>query len=340
MNIFKTIGDALKKITTSKDKIEGINKQDILDLIDNNIVLLQTVIDTFDNHSDIFKYIQKNLLPASGSNKENHDNFSMYHDYFKQLSPIARRAETTLIFKSIRDAVGYILTDHNKIRDTFDSLFNQGTDVSEITIEQLKLSHATIFGFINLSALLCDWFCFIYTSLVGNPEDKLRVPAYRIQVIMTSTDSVAKFVSDVVNRGAHKDILDVLAEIKSKGDVTLYTENASLDTYANINDYPGALNFMGSFAKILIGGIGVGLLLKKVNPILFVREFFTQRAHEQYKRNIATRDWMATKTAILQMDMANVDPSSPEYQKLVNVLSKYSDIIAEFDKKISEYENS
>lgn len=326
MGIFKTISDMIGSVVRGKDKVKGIDKNDILNLIDNNLISLNTVVNTYKDNPDIFSYIQKTLLPANGSNRDNVYLRQLYDSYYLELNPSARSAETTMILKSLNDAAVLAIADHTKIRDNFTTLFNQGTDVSEIHLEQLKLSHAAIFGYINLSALLADWFIFFYTSVVGHAGEALRVPAYREQVIKTSSALVASFVSDVISRGSSKSILDVVSGIRSKGDVLLYSDAASLDTYANINDYPGAMKLFDSRAGF--------------QPILWVREWFSLYAHDKYKRNITLRDWMITKTAVLRMDMQSVDTNSPEYQRQLSILNKYSDEIAKLDKKIAAYENS
>lgn len=332
MNIFKTIGDTLTTVASEKDGVKSVNKGDILALIDNNCVVLKAIIEVYDENRDVINYIRNTLIPANGTNKANAELLGMYQGFVKELTPPTRRVESTLLFKSIRDAAVLALDDHHKLRDNFPTLFDQGTDVSSIKLEQLKLSHAAIFGFINLSALMCDWFSYFYTALIGNPSEAIRFPAYRSQMIRSSSQSVARFVSDITNRGARRDIMDVLEGIKTKGDMTLYTSAATLDTYANINDYPGAMNFLGAAVGWMFGGV------RRINPVLFIRSLFTSGAHAKYKRNVANRDWLVTKTAILRMDMSGVSPDSPEYQHQLEVLSKYSDIISALDKEIAEYE--
>lgn len=325
-NIFKTIGDTLSGLFKGSTKAEGVDKTDILNLIDNNLVLLKVVINTFNDNLDVMKYIKTTLIPQSGLNKDNLGLRDLYSAFAKELTNTGRIAENKLIFQSIRDAAVLALADHEKLRDNFTSLFDQGTDVSEIQIEQLKLSHAAIFGYINLSTLMCDWFCFFYTNLIGQPGETIRVPAYREKIIKSSSRVVAEFVSDVLARGTQRGIVDVVSGIRAKGDVTLYSDAATLDSYANINDYPGAMKLFDNFSVF--------------QPILLVREWFTLRTHNKYKRNVALREWMLTKTYVLRMDMNGIDPDSPEYQRQLAILNKYSDEIAKLDKLISEYENS
>lgn len=336
MNIFQTISDGLARLLKGQKKPDGVDKSDILQLIDNNLILLKTVINTFDSNPEVIKFIQSKL--TSVGSKDNTILNSLYFEYTKELAYLGKNAEKNSIFSSIRQTAAICLLDHQKIRDNFATLFNQGTDASEIQLEQMKLSHAAVFGFINLSTLLCDWFCYFYTSVVGQPGEVLRVPAYRDQMIKTSSKTVAAFVNDTLVRGTRKSILDIISDIRKNGDVTIYSDAATLDTYANVNDYPGATEFFGGFAGFISDA--VGLLFNSMHPILFLRELFTQMNHNKYKRNLALREWMITKTAVLQMDLNNISQDAPEYQRQLSILNKYSDEIAKLDKVISQYENS
>lgn len=324
MNIFKSISDFFSNLVSSK-KEDTAKKSDILGLIDNNLSYLKLVSETIVSNQDILNYIQTNLFKAVGSHalEENVEMKARYDAYVKALSPNGRRLEDKSMFGTIYQTAIIALDDHQKLRDNFESLFNQGTNPTDIEIEQLKLSHAAIFGYINLSNLMCDWFCFVFGGIVGNTDETLRIPAYRDVIIKQSISTVGDFVNSVLARGKSKSILDVVANIKEKGDVVLYTNSASLDTYANIRNYPEAVSLFGGF-----------------QPIMWIHDYLAMRSYNQYKRNQAMRDWMQAKVALLRMDMSKVDPTSQEYQKLLAILNKYSDFIAEYDKKIAKYENS
>jgi len=122
-------------------------------------------------------------------------------------------------------------------------------------------------------------------------------------------------------RGTNRNIIMVVQNIRKIGDVALYTDAATLDTYANINDYPGVSRFMASF-----------------NPILFIRDALTILSNYFYKRNLTMRDWILAKIMILRMDMQRMDPQAPEYQRQQEIVQRYSDKLADFDKKIASYE--
>lgn len=322
MGIFKNIAAVFDKLRGRKQD-GGVNKNDILSLIDNNLVLLRTVINTVSENADLLTYVRNNLLRSTGTDAENAALYALYDQYVKALSPMGRRLEADALLSSIYQTALAAITDHEKLRDNFASLFNQGTDAAQVQMEQLKLTHAAIFGYINLTSLMCDWFCFFVGGIIGQPDEALRTPAYRDQIIRTSAGTVASFVNGVLARGSTKSIIDVISDIRSKGDLVMYSESAALDTYANINDYPSAMQFFGSF-----------------QPIMFFHDRLTMWAYNKYKRNQVMRDWLITKVAVLRMDMANVDPNSAEYQKKLAMLNKYSAYIAELDKKISAYEKS
>ena len=326
MDVFRTISDTLAGIFKRHTHADPINKNDVLDLIDNNIVVLRLVTTIFVEHKSLFTYIQNELLPANGSNKANDTLRQLYVSYVSNLKGVAQQQEHSGLLRSISLSAKLLLADHEGMRANFDALFKDGTDEGEISLEQMKLSHAAIFGFINLSSLLADWFCFFVGQLEGAPGESMRVPAYRIGVIRDSGKTVAEFVTDVLQRGPSRGIVSLVQTVRSAGDVAIYTNAATLDSYANINDYPGVKKFMGSFSAF--------------QPILWVREKIGSFARAKYKRNLAMREWVQAKLVILQMDADRMDPNSPEYQRQKQILQRYSDELARLDAQIDRYEQS
>lgn len=317
MNAFEALSATLTTAAAQRAP-DPIDKNDILNFIDNNLITLKSIVSTCDENSQVMAYLQTVL-----SQTDNADLKVLYLAYTKQLATPARSLEKLQIFRSIQAAAKLTIGDHERLRDQFADLFNQGTDIGDITIDQMKLSHAAIIGYLNLASIMADWFCFFYTAVAGCPDDLIRVPRYRENVIRESSARVADFVNDVLLRGTSRDFLSVIQSIRRRGDVALYTKAATLDTYANINDYPGISRFISTFNVF--------------QPILWVREFFTTRTHLKYKRNIALRDWMVTKTAILKMDLQKSNSDSPEYIHMQHVLQKYSDLIADLDRRINAY---
>jgi hypothetical protein len=324
MDIFRTISNSIADIFKKHKSADPVNKNDILDLIDNNLIALRLVVSTYEGNMTLFDSIRKDLFPDNGSNKDNSVLSTFYTRYLKNLNTTATRLESSHLLCSMYSAAKIILADHEVMRTNFDLLFKDGTDDGEITLEQMKLSHAAIFGFINLSSLLADWFCFFIGQFVGQSDDTPRVPAYRLKVVADSSDTVASFVSDVLQRGASRGIVSLVQDVRKTGDVSIYTESTTLDSYANINDYPGIMRLMNPFAHF--------------QPILFLREAFSYIPRLQYKHNLAMREWIQAKLVVLQMDINRIDPQSPEYQHQQQILQRYSDELAKIDAKIAHYE--
>jgi hypothetical protein len=320
MDVFKTISEKITGMVKTHKTPEAIDKNEILNLIDNNMIALKVVTDTYDANADLFTFIQTDLLTTF---KDNAMMQTYYRAYQSGLNSIAKQQENNGLLKSLSTAATLVMADHVQMRDQFVSLFNDGTDVGDITLEQMKLSHAMLLGFINLSNLLTDWFCFFVGSLHGQTTTGVRFPPYRETMVRDSTATVADFVNDVLLRGTSRNIITVVKSIRKIGDVALYTKAATLDTYANINDYPGLSRFMRSFS-----------------PILFIRETLGSISHWFYRRNLTLRDWMLAKTMVLRMDMQKIDPNAPEYQKQQQIVQRYSDLLATLDKQISAYEKA
>ena len=324
MDIFKSISDTISGIFKRNKKIDPIDKQGILNLIDNNLITLRVVVETYEQNPDLFKFIQSDLLSANGANKDNRELRSLYDTYLSSLTQYSRQQESSGILRSVYTAAKLVLADNQSIRDNFDLLFKDGTDVGDIALEQLKLSHAVVFGFINLSNLLADWFCFFIGQLAGQPGEALRVPGYRVQMIRSSSKTVADFVNDVLIRGTSRNLITLVQSVKKTGDVAIYTESSTLNTYASINDYPGVVHLIQIFDHF--------------QPMLWLREVFLNLARTRYKRNLALREWVQAKIVILQMDADRMDPNSPEYVKQIRILQRYSDELSKLDRKISDYE--
>ena len=324
MDIFQSVSNTISGIFKRNKQADPVDKQDILNLIDNNILVLRLVVDTYEKAGNLFRYFQTDLLSANGANKDNTELRTLYEEYFSGLNSVARQNENSAMLRSVYIAARLTLNDNQVIRDNFDLLFKEGTNVGDISIDQMKLSHATVFGFINLSGLLADWFCFFVGQVAGNSAEIQRVPAYRIEVVRNSGKTVADFVNDVLVRGTSRNIISVVQSLKSTGDVAIYTSSSSLNTYANINDYAGIAKFIGIFDNF--------------QPILWVRGLFGRYTRWKYKRNLAMREWIQSKIVILQLDADNTDPALPVYQKQLRVVQRYSDELAKLDRKISDYE--
>jgi len=324
MNIFRAVSDAISSIISSHKKVDPINKNELLDLIDNNIVALRIVVSTYESDPKVFEYIKKELFTSLKTNKDNGQLFEFYNNYVKNLSYSVKQLETKAILLSICETAKIILKDHEDIRNKFDVVFKDGTGEGDISLEQIKLSHATVFGFINLSSVLADWFCFFMGQITSTSGESPRIPEYRINVVRESGKSIADFVNDVLQRGPNRGILSVVQSIKDSGDVAIYIDSVTLDTYADIKDYPGVAHLMmNPFTHF--------------QPILFIHDILSFFGRYSYKRNVVMRDWIQAKMVILQMDASHMDRESPEYARQQDLIQKYSDKLSEFDAKINRY---
>lgn len=325
MDAFESLGNNISDLLKSGKKRDPVDKQGILNLVDNNLITLRLITDTYENNPTILTYIQT-LIGASSISKDNTTLKNFYQKYFTGLNPVGRQLENSGILKSVYTVAKLVIADHQAIRDNFDLLFKDGTDVGDITIEQMKLSHATILGFINLSNIFADWFSYLIGQLVGQPGESVRIPPYRLAIVGDSSSMVADFVNDVLLRGSTQNIIALVQSVKKTGDVSLYTGSTTLNSYTNIKDYPGISRFIGSF--------------NAWQPILWVRELFSRLYSYNYKRNLILREWVQTKIIILRMDADKLDPLSLEYQRQIRILQKYSDELAKLDRKIADYEKS
>ena len=121
MNVFRALSDATEALLSDNTTADPIDKQDLLGIIDNNIIGLTTVVETYEQNPDVIKFIQ--TLLTTKNNTENNSLKTLYDKYLKSLNPKARSLEVDSILKSIYVASKLVLSENKDIRDNFDVVF-------------------------------------------------------------------------------------------------------------------------------------------------------------------------------------------------------------------------
>ena len=60
--------------------------------------------------------------------------------------------------------------------------------------------------------------------------------------------------------------------------------------------------------------------------------------HTQYLKNKDFKEWLENHSALLRLEVTNIDPNSPEYHRLLKIVDAYDQKIVEYDRKIASYE--
>lgn len=119
-------------------------------------------------------------------------------------------------------------------------------------------------------------------------------------------------------------------------------DKAASEIDVNIVDEDGNANtaFMNSSAipSSLQHSLTIGTKSFIINIFRWIGEQWVMHKHLQYLRQTKEKEWMEAHVALLKMDLANADPNSEEYRKLVGIIDNYNDQLAELDQKIAAYE--
>ena len=317
-NVLNSVGHAIGNIFKKKDTNRTIDKNIILNLIDNALTLLNSVSLGVSNTIALSEYIRQN------KNSIKHNDFQKA--YSEYLSTVGK-SETNNMFGNIHNAIQFFVRDLEAIRDNFDDLFSNGTNTTDIDIEQIRTTHAAIIGYITNIEMVATWYCYM-VSLIETPEESDKAPGYRIKYIVDHAKHVGETIRYIATRLYHKTILDDIKNIKEGGhDVFLITNGNTIDTYAHDSDFERPVHGFFNGWSIL-------------TPFLMTTDAVMQYSRWRYERNKAMREWLLTKTAMIQLTMNKKDPNDPEYERLNKILISYSNLVTDYDRKIANYENN
>lgn len=315
--ILSKIGDALRALTSKFSKTE-LRKSAVLSLAENNILGLKGLIEAYDQK--VAQYIMlefiKNESKSEAKNLRIH-----YKTFVSSLQGMALTVEHGGFLASIRELAAISIAEHQAIMDKFQEIF-PGPE-STVSVEDTKITQALVIGYLKSIEILLRWTMCIY-SLVPNQGENSRVPGYRLMYLAEHTAQVAQVVMTILNRPKGRTILADIAAIKNGGsDVFLKAGEDTVEQYAQDGDYPAT-------ARAFLGGFSIAAVM------IYIGDFFMSfsRWYSDYLVNM--REWLVTKISILQMDMAKMDPNSPEYEKKKKVLEAYSAKLTEYDQKIAK----
>jgi len=312
------IGDALKAFTAKFDKAE-LRKAAVLSMAENNLIGLKGILETF--NPKVAQYVQLEFIKTA--NPQANDLRVYYKTYISSLLGQPLVIEQQGFLTSIKEVAALCIAEHQVILDRFQELFpGQNTTM---TIEETRVTQALVIGYLKSIETLLRWTMCMY-SLIPHPGVQSRVPGYRISYLGHTTTQVAQVVQTILTRIKGRTILNDIDTIKKNGsDVFLKNGDSTIDHYAANSDYPQTAHaFMGGFSLAVI--------------MIYIGDFFMSfgRWYYDYLKNM--REWLATKITVLQMDMAKMDPNSPEYEKARKMLDAYSAKLTEYDQKIAKSE--
>lgn len=250
-----------------------------------------------------------------------------YHAFLNAaaVSPRAAAAERSDPMMLFYNAVSVGIEDLELIRSNYSKIFD-GTSSSGMTLDQMRMSNAIVLGYIESMFDMCRWGVYVLDLLFAS-ESNNRVPPYRVTWAIDHGGDMGKVAAEIFNRSNHTTIMTLITDLRHDGnDVYIEQDGMTIDQYADDADYKPVHQAMASgFMRSTILMVGEALILRR---------------KEKYEQLKDMREWLASRLSLIQLQMADVDPESPEYRRLEKISQSYMDMITKHDKKLAEYENA
>jgi len=310
-----------------KSKKNSIRKSDLLDIIDINLENVDDMIDITSKSIDVLK----SLTVIIRNKKQNHnisDFYNHYSNFLKLTNTTVAGLESKAMLSSFITLFKIMENDLTIIRNEFNTVFSAGTDPTEITIEQMKMSHASCIGYIQFIPKVINFYTYMFDYMMADATNTVdTVPRYRIEEIIANTNAVASFFDILFNRRSGQTILTEIEMMrKNNNDFFIQTDKVVIDDTVNFNDYSIAIK----------GLLNTGFAV--FSPILFVMdsiESVKRRINEERKYR---KDWLLAKISLYRQMMQKLDTESADYRKLEELVNKLNDEVTKCDKAIHDFE--
>lgn len=325
--IIDALGEAARQSAQRGEALRAA-KSAVLTVADSNLVLLNELHQLFlaereVGYRGIFWALDQALRRPS--NPLDRRLAELYERvYAPQLTGRFAVLERRRRFAAIEEAVTLMLADHALVRQHFQALFAQnGAYLSE---QDIKISHAIVLGYLEACRVALDWIVFLIQN-VALP-DTVRPLKYQLDFLEHHAEFTGVFADELGARRFGATILTQVEDLKRRGvDVYLVAGGQVVSAYASDSDYTRG------------DRLALSRWLSVRNWIVAFADGFLVLQRNRYERNKELAETLKQKVALLTLQLQNVDPKSPDYQKQLQVITNYQAIIAQLDKRIAEYEN-
>lgn len=315
---FKALGDALRQgfaKLAAKKVSTNPNHTGIVSALDNIETSALNVLSLYANNIPVFSKLQDRLTKSPSS--DNRPLAKIVEKFAK-----AAKAPPMKPVEALQAAIETIAKDTEDLTTHFSEVFG---DLK--TLDDMRVSHGFVFGYMTLARRTVEFFQRM-TYLVDANELE-RPPAYLIKTLERDAEVVGQFVGMLKLRtgSGTKTIMDDLKKLsRGTANMFMFSDGKTIDEFASGSDYMSTVT----------GPLTMGLSL---NPVIWVIDALLERERTIHERDVKTREWLGSRVALLEMDLAGVDPMSAEYKKQKKIVATYTQMIAALDKKIAEYEN-
>ena len=324
-DIIKHLSGKLTTFISNKIRIHSVRKADLQQLLQTNIsghLSVEKVLSNFSNKdmNDWFNNAVK--LSLKQNNRTCKD---VYNNYLKKIHGKAQGLERSRVLSSLCEANAA----YAKVLDAISKKIDMLIETDSVTIFDMRLSFVAILGILRGSDLVLTFSSFLYSFLVRvNARAAASIPKYRDQFLITNCDKVASLVSLILDKkGPFTFLQDVDNMRKRNADLVLGATGQF-----KFGDFMVASNYSGTFID------NIFTALSCLNIFSAALDAWDDYRMDKYKKNQAIKEWLEGHVSLLRMDLSQMDKTSPEYMKLLNIVEAYDQEIADYDKAITDFE--
>lgn len=330
-----SLSDAISRSFMSLYKnlanIQDLDRDNLIELVKIVVSRHKSAVKAFSsitkNDADKFRERLSLVLPSSKVRE-----VVFWQEFLKGLQTKASQIEHAKLFDSIVKSRNAHVTMLEDILKHFEELFpTEMISFSELTQVQLL-----IFSAIKQSYMFANWSDYMWemlTSLVDGSEND--IPKYRLKFITDNTTAVITIVnSAVLNENSLAG--EALTKLKSSGKDSKLIQNGMVSN--NLLPVTTIISIISALAGavtiitiLYIGGKWLVALFQ------MVQNKFDMYVHEEYLKNKELKEWAEARVAKLRMDLQNMNPNDPQYQKLTKIVEAYDEKIRDLDEKINSY---
>ncbi len=198
-----------------------------------------------------------------------------------------------------------------------------------ITLFECRISNVMLFGILREIDIFCRCSTIHWTHVVDSCTVGTLVPlGYQYEYFTKHFPKYINIVSDVHDKENSYSFMKDVTDLKQKNsDMVLYANQQSFLNFLNPNN----------LSKTAMQHLEYGVW--GFNFFTWLVSLWDDYRHVKYLEKKDFKAWLESRVALLRLELANTDPNSAEYLRLVKIIQAYDAKIADYDRKLSKYEN-
>ena len=297
-----------------------LTKDKIIDLIDSDLSDLYNV-------SQFFTAIEENApkLQAwvASNSRNNFKSMQVYNKIMAGLAGSAKQTQANRFLGAMVDTTNALIVIMEEISGNLDKLFGE----KSITIYNTKISQVAIYGMISNANDFAK-FCSAYIEqFMADRNAKLGQPEKYVGTILdTGIENAVTLMNRVLNQRLSKTFTAAILKYRNGG--------------SDINVVNGENKPTVQFTKVTpeVTEADIQAGTKGFKIFRWIGNYFVDRRDRKNRKNVAMREQLQARARLLQLELDNVDPESPEYQRLLKIIANYQKQIVRLNQEIAKYE--